>query len=183
MNGDERTLLVDASVFITLAEVGKIELLASIDGEITVPSFVAAEITDDPAARWLDVASESGWLSIPDRTPAGECEEAAAHLGVDVPDATTEFGWITGDVALLAHALDTETSVVITDDKPLRATCKVLGIELSGSIGVLVAAVEDGELDARAARSTLYAMDEVGARLSASLVKRAEQLIDEADSA
>lgn len=77
-------------------------------------------------------------------------------------------------------ALRNDRPVVITDDKPLRQTCKALSILISGSIGVLIRAVERGECTAEDAKQTLYAMDEVGARLSASLVKRAEQLIDDA---
>ena len=74
-----------------------------------------------------------------------------------------------------------DSPVVVTDDKPLREACKALSIPVSGSIGVLVRAVERGDVEAGEAKDTLYAMDEVGARLSASLVKRAEKLIDDAN--
>lgn len=103
-------------------------------------------------------------------------KKAAAHLGVEDPGENWH-----GDVALLADALKTEGEVVvITDDKPLRKTCKALGVPVSGSLGVVIAAVERGDLDPEEAKDALVAMDEVGARLSARLLRRAERVIDEA---
>lgn len=181
-----RRLLVDASVFITLAEIGHVDLLASLEGEPSVPTEVVTEIETEPAAGALKDALNEGWLrSDPvkdalarDRTGewAQPAKKAAYHLGVD--DLDDEWH---GDVALLARASTTDGEVVvITDDKPLRKTCKALGIPISGSIGVVIVAVERGELDAEEAKDALVAMDEVGARLSARLVKRAERLIDDA---
>ena len=83
-------------------------------------------------------------------------------------------------MALLALALRTETPVLVTDDKPLWQTCKALAIPVSGSIGVPVRAVERDVIDAEDAIDGLYAMDEVGARFSATLIKRVERLIDAA---
>lgn len=85
-----------------------------------------------------------------------------------------------GDIALLADALTVPDSVVVTDDDPLRKTCKAPSIPIAGTTGVLVRAVERGELDEQRAKDVLYAMDEVGARSSVSLVDRAERLIEEA---
>jgi predicted nucleic acid-binding protein len=181
-----RRLLVDASVFITLAEIDRIDLLASLEGTPTVPSRVADEIREEPAASALEDAVSEGWLR---RSPVetdtalerdGEWTEstrkAAAHLGMDDP----ADGWH-GDVALLAWALKAEDEiVVVTDDKPLRKACKALGILVSGSLGVVIAAVERGDLAPEEAKGALVAMDEVGARLSARLLRRAERRIDEA---
>jgi len=174
----ERTLLVDASVWISLSAVDAVELLRSLDGRVVVPVAVVAEIETDPAATALETALET-WLEPAEpvlETPKlqDDVQTAASHLGVDDPDR------FAGDVALLALALRTETPVVVTDDKPLRQTCKTLAIPVSGSIGVLVRAVERDVIDAEDAIDRLYAMDEVGARFSATLIKRAERLIDAA---
>jgi predicted nucleic acid-binding protein len=181
-----RRLLVDASVFITLTEIDRVDLLAAFEGTATVPSAVADEIRTEPAASVLEDAVSEGWLR---RGPVetdtalerdGEWTEptrkAAAHLGTD--DSTDDWH---GDVALLARALKTDGEVVvITDDKPLRKTCKALGVPVSGSIGVVIAAVERCDLDPEETKGALVAMDEVGARLSARLFRCAERLIDEA---
>jgi predicted nucleic acid-binding protein len=85
-----------------------------------------------------------------------------------------------GDASLLALASTYEDSVVVTDDKQLRNMCKTLGVSLSGSVGLIVASVEKDVLDPEEAKELLVAMDEVGARFSASLFRKAEKMIDEA---
>lgn len=174
-----RVLLVDASVFITLTEINELDALYGLDGTITVPELVRDEISDDPANAALERAIDHGDAVVhaAEGTKQSTFEQAAEHLGEDEREAE----W-PGDVALLALALGEDATVVITDDKPLRKTCKALSIPVSGSIGVLVRAVERGTLDASEAKRALVAMDEVGARLSARLFRRAERLIDDADS-
>lgn len=173
----DRTLLVDASVFITLADVGSVVLPRRLDGTVSMPQAVVEEITSAPAESELERAVGE-WIepvSALSGDRGSDPERAAERLGASSdPD-----DW-SGDVALLAAAMEREDPVVITDDKPLRRTCKALSIPVSGSIGVVVRAVERGDLDPEVAKETLYAMDEVGARLSASLVRRAERMIDDA---
>ena len=178
----ERTLLVDASVFITLAEIDRLELLRRTRGQISMPATVADELTDEPAATaadaatgtWIDVVRPLDNGAFPDEWD-DRLQKAATHLGrSDDPDE-----WA-GDVPLLAAAMFESEVVVVTDDKPIRRTCKALSIPVSGSIGVLIRAVERGDVGAEAAKDELVAMDEVGARLSASLLRRAERLIDDA---
>lgn len=194
-----RTLLVDASVFITLAEIDAVELLHSLRGDLVVPAAVRAEISDDPAHTILENSIDDGlttkntgkiretkiyYSDTLSESRSEVYEDSARRLGKD-PDDTVESSSplrpsTDGDVALLTEARLTDDVVVLTDDKPLRKTCASLSIPVSGTIGVLVRAVETGDLDSDEAKTKLYAMDEVGARLSASLVKRAERLIDDA---
>jgi predicted nucleic acid-binding protein len=180
-----RTLLVDASVFITLAEIGLTSALLDAEGDVVVPKPVESEITSEPAVSVLSSACDDERIETSDIGLA-PIDTAASHLGTelsneDVPG--TGHATIEGDIGLLALALpesELDSPVVVSDDKPLRQTCKALSIPVSGSIGVLVRAVQRGDIDAEEAKDKLYAMDEVGARLSVSLVRRAERLIDEA---
>lgn len=170
---ENRVLLVDASVFITLSEIGAADPLWDTAGTIIVPNAMASEITDEPATSVMERARERGSVRVVQAE--FEIPDARARLGVD---STRER--VSGDVALLALALHRSNAVVVSDDKPLRQACKALSIPVTGSIGLLIRAVERGDLGRDEAKDRLYAMDEVGARLSASLVRRAEQLIDEA---
>ena len=177
-----KQLFVDASVFITLAALDRVELLWELDGEVVALRAVADEIVDEPAASHLDAATGE-WLQIADAVDVAGPENvrhAASHLDAELSesDDAPEFE---GDVALLALGTTAENPVVVTDDKPLRNACKALGIALSGSIGVIMAAVERDALDSAAAKDALVAMDEVGARLSARLLRRAERRIDAAE--
>lgn len=170
--GADRRYLLDASAFITLAAIDCIDLLDGLSGPRAVPDAVAAEIQEDPAASALEGAEE---IERVPRPSTEAIETARRHLGVPATDEPPG-----GDVALLAAALESAATVVITDDKPLRKACKALGIPVAGSIGVIISAVERGDIDAEAAMAALVAMDEVGARLSARLLQRAEGLIEDA---
>jgi predicted nucleic acid-binding protein len=171
-DGGERTLLVDTSVFITLSGIDSVALLTGLAGDLAVPGAVAEEITDEPATSALARVRAEGDVTVVHASD--RIDDAASYLGVTDPSGTS------GDVALLSVALTRESPVVVTDDRPLRKTCKALSIPVSGSIGVLIRAVERGDIGAQAATEKLYAMDEVGARLSASLVRKAERLIEDA---
>lgn len=182
---------LDASVFITLVRIGHAGLVGGLDGDVFVPEAVVSELYSfedvesqgtNPELARLNQLTESGVIGKgpPDDLSIGRTDEAilgtaARHLGRPDP-AESE---ITGDVALLALGLVDDDGVVVTDDKPLRKTCKTLQVPVSGSISVLMAAVKRGELGADGAKNALVAMDEVGARLSARLLRRAERLIDE----
>lgn len=186
---DRRTFLTDASVVVRLSSVGELSLLRAIDGEIVVPRAVESEVVGDPGAVQLSAAVDDGWITVTDHPPTEALSRAADHLGADDSrslrerpvEAPAERPVVEGDTALLAHALSArQTAVVVSDDKPLRETCKALSVAVSGSIGVLVRAVEVDAVDRQTAIDRLYAMDEVGERLSASLIRRGEQLIEEA---
>jgi predicted nucleic acid-binding protein len=166
-----RKVLVDASVFITLAEIDATHLLDKLDGDVVVPEQVADEIEDEPARSQLEDAEED-WLTV-ESADDETVEWASKRLGRNEPR---------GGTALLALASDVDGAVVVTDDEPLRNACKAVGVPLSGSLGVVVASVEKGTLEADEAKRLLVSMDEVGARLSARLLRKAESLIDEADA-
>lgn len=175
-DSSERTVLLDASVCITMAEVGTFDLLPGIRGRLVVPATVDAEIRTDPTAEYVDAAESDGWLTVED-PPEGTIQAAKTHLS-----SSNESGVEpSGDVALLALAIEADDVVMVTDDKPLRNTSKALSIPVSGSLGVLIDAVGRDDIDAEAAIDTLYAMDAVGARLSASLIRRVKRRIEEAD--
>lgn len=163
-----RKLLVDASVFITLAETDSTHLLYELDGDVVVPARVADEIEHEPGRSRLEEAT--GKRITVESADDERTEWAANRLGTDE---------VEGDAALLALAHDDDDAVVVTDDKPLRKTCKALGVPLSGSVGVVVASVEKDVIDAEEAKELLVSMDEVGARMSAQLFRKAESMIDE----
>ena len=171
-----RRVLVDASAFVTLAGVGRAELLRGIEGRIEMPAVVQVEVADGPAAGALERATdrEAGWIRTPRAPSEADVERAREHLGRD--ESTRSFD---GGVALLAPAIGADDPVVVTDDEPLRRSCAALGVPVSGSIGVVLAAVERGALGPKEAKEALVAMDEVGARLSARTFRRAERLVDE----
>lgn len=181
MTDGEKHLLVDASVVISLTEIGELSLLGQVDGRLLFPESVVREVSDEPAATRLDgVIDGTGWGEKSERPSESTLSAAGIHLDGNGA-GNRNLQEPEGDVELLAYALERDgETIVVTDDRPLRETCNALSIPVSGSIGVLIRVVESGVIDAETARERLYAMDEVSSRLSASLVRRAERLIDDA---
>lgn len=177
MSRAEWTVFVDADVFITLAEIGAVDVLRTLPGSLWMPIPVDQEIVRRPASSVLEtvVTGDAGWLQIAAPPPDQYVQYAALHLGRDVDRVTYN-----GDILLLAHALAAPNALVVTDDKPLRKCCRTLSIPVAGTLAVLVAAVERGALDSTAAKAHLLAVDEVGPRLSASVLRNAERMIDDA---
>ena len=182
-----KRVFVDASAFITLAEIGEVELLRDIGELVVMPHAVVEEIQEGVAASILEEIRDD-WMdtyyvesNAETRNEIADARrEAGQHLGFDEVEDEGQ-----GDLAILTLAIFPaltagERIVDVTDDKPRRKPCKALGIPLSGSIGVLIAAFERGDLGPEAVKDALVAMDEVGARLSARLLRKAERLIDEA---
>ncbi len=178
MSQADRTLLIDADVFITFAESGATDLLRTMAGALWMPVPVDQEIVGRPAATVLERAVDAGWLQIAAPPPDQYVQYAAMHLGRDVDRVTYN-----GDILLLAHALAASNAVVVTDDRPLRKCCRTLSIPVAGSLAVLIRAAERGDTDPARATAILLSMDEVGPRLSASVLRRAEQLIAETAAA
>lgn len=187
---DERTVLVDASVFITLARLDDLQALTNVRGQLIVPKPVEREITSDVAVRALSARIDTDEITVVDAGLA-PLRSAAAHLGRELAEDDImghKHSEVDGDIALLGLALQRvesddghdERPIVVTDDKPLRKTCKALSIPVAGSIGILVRAVERGDLTPEEAKSSLEAMDDVGARMSASLYREARRLIEDA---
>lgn len=186
MSGEDRTLLVDASVLITLARIDSFELLRKMSGQVVVPAVVVGEVDRDPGRSHLREAAGEWVVSRSVIDEIGERENSSvAFETAKAQLAESDEASPSGDVALLTEAIYQRQFVerpvvVVTDDKPLRQTCKAMAIPVSGSIGVLIRSVENGAITREQAEANLVAMDEVGARLSASLLRRAERLIEDA---
>jgi predicted nucleic acid-binding protein len=115
----------------TLAEVGLLDLLASLYGEIWIPDIVEAEYEAGrsrfPTRAGLD---RLPWLSI-HRVPV----DPAVVCAPDVGEAET-----------IALAQSCHARVVLLDERRGRRGAGRLGPRVAGTIAVLVAAKEEGRL-------------------------------------
>ena len=118
--------VVNASPVIVLATVGRLALLESMCTELLIPESVVAEILAGPPADPARRAIEDGWGS----RVAVECI---------APDLL-EWGLGMGETAVLAMALDRKPATVVLDDAAARTAARVLGIEVLGTVGVILRA-------------------------------------------
>ncbi len=118
-----------------LHQVGTLFLLPQLFGEIWVPEAVVAEIhaghnrnvslPDLGALPWLIVHPVQQRAPLPLVTHLGEGEKEVLALGLELPG-----------------------SLLLLDDRNARRHAEALGLNVSGTLGVLLLAKERGNLDA-----------------------------------
>lgn len=123
--------ICNTSPFQYLHQLGQIDLLAELTGGVIVPIQVAQELEAGRRIGW-DVPDprKLPWITI--RQPAGVASlPLAADLG-------------RGEAGVLALALELEDPVVILDDGVGRRAAELLGIRLTGTLGLLLDAKKRG---------------------------------------
>lgn len=120
--------VVDASPLIFLAKLERLALLHQSSAEVYVPPQVLAEIRAqrDPSVGAIEQAVQS-WLHI--KAPRREASEAA-----------------TGEAEVIALALELKADRVVLDDLAARQWARKQGLQVLGTVGLLLAARLRGEI-------------------------------------
>lgn len=152
------TLVVNASPLIFLGNAGRLDLLrATGASRIVVPQAVFDEVTatkhSDRAAAAL-VASD--WI-----------ERVAP---IDLSPTITEWDLGSGESAVIAVALEITGSRPVIDDLAGRRCALALGLDVLGTLGVVIAAYRRGEIEN--ARQVLLDLRASGMWLSDVLIER-----------
>jgi predicted nucleic acid-binding protein len=112
-----------------LAKADYLDLVPKLLSPVVIPHAVATEIStgpsDDPAVRFL---ARRSWLSIVDLVPALS------------PLATWRLGQ--GESEVLEYARRNAGSVAVLDDRAARRAASTLQIPLTGTLGLVLAAVQ-----------------------------------------
>lgn len=167
-------ILLDATTLIALGTIGELELLTSFSGDLVVFPVVEDEVTTEPARTNLDRFTDRHGVVTADDLSIDRLHEAKRVLGAESEN---------GDVYLIAAVLS-ETAAskpvgVVSDDRRVRTTARGLGATVTGTVGVIVRAVDEG-LDPQDAHEIVERVDSHGLHMTGSLRKKAASLIDEA---
>lgn len=157
-------VISDATPLIAMSILGRFELLPQLFGEIIIPAAVYDEIVGRGAGRiGSDEVSRgmaAGWLRVENISDS----PLLITLKVDL-DA--------GESEAVALALEKHADLLLLDERKGRSKAKALGLEVTGTIGVLLLARANGlELDMRPALEKLRAH---GFRISDSLADQIMQ--------
>ncbi len=152
------TWVVNASPLISLAKIGRLDLLRAAERDVLIPAAVAEEILAGPAGDLASVALTARDLAEPVPT--------ASRVEV------VEWGLGAGETAVLSLALDRGATAVI-DDREARAAARSLGVPLIGTLGVVIRARREGRIPSAA--SVIADLRRVGLRLDDSLLRQALQ--------
>ena len=125
----------NTSPLITLARAGRLDLLHAVHGDIIIPDAVFDEITvagaGEPGAH--EVAT-SAWIK---RRPALNAPLVNA-LGLEL-DA--------GESEAIALAIECQADLILLDERMGRQAARRMGLTVTGTLGVLIAAKDRGLLD------------------------------------
>ncbi len=112
-----KTIISDTSCFIVLSNIGELELLQKVYGQITTTPDVVFEYGQ----------SLPDWVEI--NTPSDKYRQQILETQVDK-----------GEASAIALAIEMPGSTIILDDYKARKLAEKLGITITGTIGVIVKA-------------------------------------------
>lgn len=134
MPAAEGPVVVDATPIVALAGIDRLDLFRALYGQVLVPPAVWHELeTGGQRPGGLADLRLAPWIKI--ATPA---DAASMALSADLDRGETE---------VIALARELNARLVVIDDRLGRRHALRLGLEITGSIGVLLRAKELGHVD------------------------------------
>ena len=130
-------VVCDSSTPIHLARINRITLLKDFYGKIVVSPAVWNEVVDEGQGRSgsseLKEARESGWIEViaPENKPLIQMLERELHKG---------------ESETIALAAEMHADLVFLDESDARMVARILGLKISGVIGILIKAKLAGKI-------------------------------------
>ena len=118
-------VIADASCLITLDNINETELLRKLHKRVFVTPEVANEVGES-LPDWIQLRSSSNHTLI---------NELSANLEI-------------GEATSIALALELTDCLLIIDEKKGRRTAKQLGIDVTGTFGIIMEGIEGGLINA-----------------------------------
>jgi uncharacterized protein len=156
-------VVVNSGPLISLARIGRLDLLPKLFGEIMVPAAVYREVTQDEGLPGARTIAEADWLRV---------VEVSDQAMVD----RLSFWLDPGESQVLALAQERSATAVI-DERRGRNIAASLGISQTGTVGLLLAAKRGGLIPA--ITPLLDQLTASGVRLSSRLYEEVRRLADE----
>jgi len=119
-----KPIISDTSCFITLSNIGELNLLQSLYKQIITTTEIAQEFGEN-LPNWIEVVSVSD-----------KAKQELLEMQVDK-----------GEASAIALALESENPFLIIDDNKARKLARNLKINHTGTIGVIIAAKRKGIID------------------------------------
>lgn len=129
-------VVADAGPLIHLAAIGRLEIVAAV-GDVLIPPGVYEEVVvigaGLPGAREV---SEATWISV------------VTPTRLDLVNALLAGGLHRGESEAMALALERRADVLLMDERQGRLTAEAMGLRVTGTIGLVIAARQRGTLTA-----------------------------------
>lgn len=129
-----RKVIVNSTPIIALAKAGKLDVLKAMYGQVIIPEAVFNEVTakDDSAKAML--LKNNDWIKVKSIKNTAEKIMFRARLH-------------DGEVEVMILARELGADLVVIDDYAARKTAEYIGLTLTGTIGTLIKAKQNGYID------------------------------------
>ncbi len=126
-----RKVIANTTPLIALANIDRLELLHELYGSITIPQAVMDEIIREPAKQRVRRAT---WIKVESIQDVSQKDIFRARLHA-------------GEVEVMILAREQRADLLIIDDDAAKKTAKFLGLNVTGTLGVLLKAKREGYLE------------------------------------
>ncbi|MFH5884681.1 DUF3368 domain-containing protein [Halalkalibaculum sp. DA3122] len=147
-------IVSDTSCLILFYKIGELELLKNVFGNILVTEIVSKEFKKE-LPEWVEIVPLQSNL----------------HKGLSsVLDP--------GEATSIALATEHDNSLLIIDEVKGRKVAREMGIQITGTLGVLITAKEKGYI--KAVKPIIDKMEKTNFRVSDALLQKVLEKVDEA---
>lgn len=153
----------NAGPLIALARIERLDLLEELFGAVVIPPAVYAEVTCNPNLPGAYVLEQASWLVV---------HEVSDQVAVQ----RLRFWLDAGESEAIALAQELG-ALLLMDERRGRAAATALGLQVTGTVGILLAAKRRGYVSA--VLPLLNALLAAGIRLSPRLYEEARRLAGE----
>lgn len=160
----DELVVADTSPLLNLALVGRLELVREQFGSVTVPGQVWEEL----------LAGEDGVNSLQSLRETGGLDVVTAEEGALFAEFRRDLD--RGESAALSYAVETDADRLLLDEREARQAARRHEIPVTGAIGILLQAAQEGKISLRDELDSLRA---AGFWISEDLYEEVLDRVDE----
>lgn len=152
----------DTTPIISLMKAGQLELLQKLFGIVYIPETVYRELTDNEAfSEEVKMVRECEFLYVQKVDNGKSVTILQNFTGLDAKES---------EAIILADEMNSD--VLLMDEHKGRQVAKKLGITITGTIGILTQAFDEGMLTKEDVERCIERLQESGIRISEKLYQR-----------
>ncbi len=126
----------NTSPILNLAIIGQLELIRQQFGQVQIPLAVLSELKvqeERPGSKEILAAVDTGWI---------EVQEVFSQLSVQLLQQVLDQG----ESEAITLAIDLKADRILLDERDGRKIAKSLGLKVTGVLGILLRAKQEGDL-------------------------------------
>lgn len=161
-------IVSDTTPVISLLKIGHLDLLKKLFTKVVIPQSVFLELTNNPRFRnEADAVREADYISVYQELNPDDISTFGRAVGLDK-----------GESEAILLAVRETAEVLLMDEAKGRQTARQMGINIMGTIGILIISYKNGLLSQEEVRNSIGILRESGRHISDNLYRI---LLDETD--